>query len=310
MKTTAPKELGILVVAGVFGLIAGGVALAVFGTGFIAALFIAGLVAVIVAVVLWLGWREPAGRNTQPGYTAKGEPIGADAAARAAGAAAHGVGHAPATTAASATVAAGATDASGSQGSAATAQTAGTSGTAETKAVSATPANESAAASAPKAGTSAAGDPNARTVHAGAGAAGGIASEVSGDTGASVVEAKPAAAAPVKAKPGKPGTASVEAAPSDADKPKLLDQAREGGPDNLKEIKGVGPKMETMLHGMGIYHFDQVASWTDKELAWVDSNLEGFKGRASRDNWVSQAKILAAGGETEFSKKVDKGGVY
>ncbi|MCB5198158.1 hypothetical protein LGQ03_02790 [Loktanella sp. TSTF-M6] len=302
MKTTAPKELGILVVAGVFGLIAGGVALAVFSTGFIAALFIAGLVAVIVAVVLWLGWREPAGRNTQPGLTSKGEPIGADAAARAAGAAAHGVGHAPATTATSPVVAAGAT--------AATPETAGKSSTAETKAVSATPANESAAASAPKAGTSVAGDPNARTVHAGAGAAGGIASEVSGDAGASVVEAKPAAAAPVKAKPGKPGTASVEAAPSDADKPKLLDQAREGGPDNLKEIKGVGPKMETMLHGMGIYHFDQVASWTDKELAWVDSNLEGFKGRASRDNWVSQAKILAAGGDTEFSKKVDKGGVY
>jgi predicted flap endonuclease-1-like 5' DNA nuclease len=45
-------------------------------------------------------------------------------------------------------------------------------------------------------------------------------------------------------------------------------------------------------------------------VAWVDQNLEGFKGRVSRDDWVEQAKLLAAGGETEFSKKVDKGDVY
>ena len=68
--------------------------------------------------------------------------------------------------------------------------------------------------------------------------------------------------------------------------------------------------METMLNGMGFYHFDQVAAWTDQEVAWVDANLEGFKGRVSRDNWVEQAKILAAGGQTEFSKKVGDGGVY
>ena len=61
---------------------------------------------------------------------------------------------------------------------------------------------------------------------------------------------------------------------------------------------------------MGFYHFDQIANWTDAEIAWVDSNLEGFKGRATRDEWVAQAKILAAGGETEFSKRVDDGDVY
>jgi predicted flap endonuclease-1-like 5' DNA nuclease len=61
---------------------------------------------------------------------------------------------------------------------------------------------------------------------------------------------------------------------------------------------------------MGYYHFDQIAAWTDKEVAWVDENLQGFKGRVSRDNWVDQAKILASGGETEFSKRVDEGDVY
>ena len=53
----------------------------------------------------------------------------------------------------------------------------------------------------------------------------------------------------------------------------------EGGADDFKQIKGVGPKMEGMLNGMGFYHFDQVAAWSDQEVAWVDANLEGFKGR-------------------------------
>ncbi len=96
----------------------------------------------------------------------------------------------------------------------------------------------------------------------------------------------------------------------EGEKPAILTAARDGKADDLKQIKGVGPKMEGMLNGMGFYHFDQVASWTDQEVAWVDANLEGFKGRVSRDNWVAQAKVLAEGGETEFSKRVGDGDVY
>lgn len=96
----------------------------------------------------------------------------------------------------------------------------------------------------------------------------------------------------------------------EGEKPETLTAARDGKPDNLKEIKGVGPKMERMLNELGFYHFDQIAGWSDQEVAWVDANLEGFKGRVSRDEWVSQAKILASGAETEFSKRVDKGDVY
>ena len=92
--------------------------------------------------------------------------------------------------------------------------------------------------------------------------------------------------------------------------PEMLAAARDGGADDLKQIKGVGPKMQTMLNEMGVYHFDQVAGWSADEVSWVDQNLKGFKGRVSRDNWVEQAATLAAGGETKFSKKVGKGGVY
>lgn len=93
-------------------------------------------------------------------------------------------------------------------------------------------------------------------------------------------------------------------------RPEALSAPRAGGADDLKKIKGVGPKLEQLLHSLGFYHFDQIAGWTRDEVAWVDANLKGFKGRVSRDNWVDQATTLAKGGETAFSKKVDKGGVY
>ncbi|MDT8329368.1 MAG: fused NADH-quinone oxidoreductase subunit E/endonuclease, partial [Roseovarius sp.] len=78
----------------------------------------------------------------------------------------------------------------------------------------------------------------------------------------------------------------------------------------LKQIKGIGPKLEKLCNSMGFYHFDQIAAWTEEEVSWVDRNLEGFKGRVSRDNWVEQAKLLAEGKETEFSARVKKGDVY
>jgi len=93
-------------------------------------------------------------------------------------------------------------------------------------------------------------------------------------------------------------------------KPSTLDAARDGKADDLKQIKGIGPKLEKLCNSLGFFHFDQIAAWTSDEVAWVDANLEGFKGRVSRDEWVKQAKILAEGGETEFSKRVEGGDVY
>jgi len=93
-------------------------------------------------------------------------------------------------------------------------------------------------------------------------------------------------------------------------KPAVLDHAREGAADDLKKIKGVGPKLEGMLNSMGVFHLDQVANWSPEEVAWVDDNLEGFKGRVSRDDWVAQAKLLAGGGDTDFSERVEQGDVY
>lgn len=126
-------------------------------------------------------------------------------------------------------------------------------------------------------------------------------------TGADDGAASEAGAATTTADYDKDGVLEGE---NEGTKPEMLSGPREGGADNLKEIKGIGPKLEDLVNSMGVYHFDQIANWTADEVAWVNANLAGFKGRVTRDNWIDQAKILAAGGETEFSKRVEKGGVY
>lgn len=119
-----------------------------------------------------------------------------------------------------------------------------------------------------------------------------------------VSAAAPSAAAPeasaaptATAQAPSSGTASAasEAAPAaEGTKPVALDGPRDGTADDLKQIKGVGPALEKLCNSLGFYHFDQIANWTADEVAWVDENLEGFKGRVSRDDWVAQAKALVA----------------
>lgn len=121
-------------------------------------------------------------------------------------------------------------------------------------------------------------------------------------------EAKVAAAKAAEEAAAKPD--HEKGGESEGTKPAGLDAPRGGKADNLKEIKGVGPALEKLLNELGYYHFDQIAVWNAEEVAWVDANLKGFKGRVTRDDWVAQAKILAAGGETEFSKRVEDGDVY
>jgi NADH-quinone oxidoreductase subunit E len=92
--------------------------------------------------------------------------------------------------------------------------------------------------------------------------------------------------------------------------PEMLSAPRGGRADDLKQIKGIGPKLEALLNEVGVWHFDQIASWKARDIAHVDELLVGFRGRITRDKWVKQAKVLAAGGTTEFSQRVKKGDVY
>lgn len=100
-------------------------------------------------------------------------------------------------------------------------------------------------------------------------------------------------------------TASAPAAEAHAAPP----AAAPAGPDDLKKLSGVGPALEKKLHEAGVTSFAQIAGWSEADVAEMDEKLS-FKGRIQRDGWVEQARRLAAGGETEFSKRVEDGKVY
>jgi len=123
-------------------------------------------------------------------------------------------------------------------------------------------------------------------------------------------EPKPAASKPeaetaVAAPAAKPAAAPV--ATGKPVRPKGLPGARDGKPDKLQMISGVGPKLEKTLHGLGYFHFDQIAAWGKDQVDWVDEHLR-YKGRIERDEWIAQAKLLAADDIEQFDKLYGSGG--
>ena len=94
----------------------------------------------------------------------------------------------------------------------------------------------------------------------------------------------------------------------DGRRPLGLADAKGGTPDDLKRIKGIGKQNEARLHALGVWHFDQIAAWSDENVKWVGSYL-AFPGRIKREDWINQSKQLAAGAETEFSQRVAAGKV-
>ena len=103
--------------------------------------------------------------------------------------------------------------------------------------------------------------------------------------------------------------AAIPAAPAAAEavdggsRPAPLAAARGGVADDLKKIEGIGPALEKLCNELGIFHFDQIAGWGADEIAWMDANLKGFKGRVTRDKWVRQAKLIGSVGMEEFQRR-------
>lgn len=82
--------------------------------------------------------------------------------------------------------------------------------------------------------------------------------------------------------------------------------APDGEPDDLTRIKGIGPKLNDVLHAMGVYHFDQIARWSATDIAEVDARLDTFQGRIERDRWVEQAGYLASNDMVSFRREFGK----
>jgi len=107
-------------------------------------------------------------------------------------------------------------------------------------------------------------------------------------TGGAAAKAPEAAKARETAKtPGADAAPAVEEAA-----PALLD-ARPENADDLTRISGVGPKLAETLNELGVFTFEQIAEWTPENVAFVDARLK-FKGRIERDDWIGEAKKLAA----------------
>ncbi|MCJ2184710.1 hypothetical protein MTR62_18740 [Novosphingobium sp. 1949] len=106
-----------------------------------------------------------------------------------------------------------------------------------------------------------------------------------------------AGAAPTASEPA-PEPVSEAAAPA---APAVAEQT-----DNLRQIKGLGPKMEKLLVALGITRFAQIAAWSEADLDDLDTKLGAFAGRPRRDKWVEQARLLSSGEtgayEAEFGK--------
>jgi len=121
-------------------------------------------------------------------------------------------------------------------------------------------------------------------------------------------EKSPVKPSSAKSKPAAKTGFLKAAAPSAAslkDKNRPAKIRKPAKPDDLKLISGVGPKLESVLHGLGIYTFTQISKWKKAEIDWVDGYLK-FSGRIGRDDWIKQAKALAKGGEAEYIKVFGK----
>ena len=78
-------------------------------------------------------------------------------------------------------------------------------------------------------------------------------------------------------------------------KPKVIytDGPTDGTPDDLKVIKGIGPKFEGDLNSKGIYYYRQIANWSAADVEMVEGIIDSIPGRIQRDEWVKQAKTLS-----------------
>ncbi|MFN3516066.1 MAG: hypothetical protein ACK4YM_02780 [Novosphingobium sp.] len=94
--------------------------------------------------------------------------------------------------------------------------------------------------------------------------------------------------------------------PRPAPEPESTPAPAASAADDLSRIKGLGPKLQALLPTLGITSYAQIAALTEADLAELDSKLGAFAGRPAKDNWVEQARYLAAGDMAGFEAKFGK----
>lgn len=120
-----------------------------------------------------------------------------------------------------------------------------------------------------------------------------------------LIDAAPAAGAGVPLPPSTPDAVGGAGVAVAAGAEHAQVEASEG--DDLTRIKGLGPKLAATLRELGVTRLDQVAAWSDADIDRIDAQLGRFQGRIRRDDWVEQAKLLAAGDEAGFHARFGAG---
>ncbi|HYE45551.1 MAG TPA: hypothetical protein VEA44_07225 [Caulobacter sp.] len=64
--------------------------------------------------------------------------------------------------------------------------------------------------------------------------------------------------------------------------------------DDLTVMAGIGPKLAAALASRGVTRFEQIAGWTEADIARFDRDMK-LMGRIVREGWVEQARRLAGG---------------
>ncbi len=66
-----------------------------------------------------------------------------------------------------------------------------------------------------------------------------------------------------------------------------------GEADDLTKIKGVSDELKARMSKIGVTKFEQIANFSDDELAKVDEALS-LNGRMEKEDWMGQSRALAA----------------
>ena len=150
--------------------------------------------------------------------------------------------------------------------------------------------------------------PATPTGMAGTGAAVASAAEPVEQTGQAPEPELPATPpVPEQQPPATPPVSPVQPAPEPVMEPEPIQETEAPGAapaaDDLKRIKGIGPKLETTLHSLGVTSFAQIAEWDDAEIERIDAQLGRFQGRIQRDHWAEQARFLVSGDQKGYEDR-------
>ena len=119
---------------------------------------------------------------------------------------------------------------------------------------------------------------------------------------------EPAPEQPVQPDPAPelPDESPQETPPAPQIAPETVPTQDVGAADDLSRIKGLGPKLQALLPQLGLTTYAQIAALDQAALAELDGKLGAFAGRPAKDNWVAQARYLAAGDVAGFEAQFGK----